>query len=469
MTRRMSPALLWRQGWRVVSRLGWGVVDQAMSTLTNFLMSFYVVHLLGARQFGAYTLAYVTYGFALNWLRGLSTEPLLIRFSDSNVKVWRRAVSRSTGTALLVGLFTGACALAAGALIGGVAGQAFLALGLMLPALMLQESWRWAFFAARKGYHAFINDSVWAAVQVSLLVVLKLTGHETVFWFVIVWGTGAAVGSVLGCFQARVVPSLIGATSWLIRHRDLGPRYLVENASGNGASTLQSYGISSLLGLRAVGVINAAQILMGPFHVVCTGIGLVTIPEGVKLLRRSPRHLPRFCVMVSLGFCALATAWAAVLLVALPLGLGRLMLGSIWRPAYPLVIPTTLGLLAYCASIGAGIGLHSMGAARHSMRSTLIGAVITMTFALIGAVAWGMYGTVLLAAVGSFIGVAISWHAFVKAMQESGRVPVPKWMAVSMGRRRAASLPLLQEPTGAAVTGGTAPRTARPPAQVSGN
>jgi O-antigen/teichoic acid export membrane protein len=439
MTRRISPASVRRQGWLAVRRLGWGVLDQAMSSLTNYLLSFYIARSLGASQFGAFSLAYVTYGFSLCWLRGLSTEPLLIRFSDLSVKVWRRAVSQSTGTALIVGLFTGTCALTAGVVIGGVAGQAFIALGLMLPALMLQESWRFAFFAARKGHHALINDGVWAAVQVPLLVLMKLTGHGDVFWFVIAWGMGAAVSCVVGCFQARVVPSLIGGTSWLIVHRDIGPRYLVENASSNGASTLQSYSITSLLGLRAVGIINAAGVLMGPFHVISTGISLMTIPEGRKLLRRSPRQLPRFCVIVSLGLSLLAAAWAALLLVALPVGLGNLMLGSIWRPAYPLVIPTTFSLLAYTASIGAGIGLHSMGAARHSMRSTLIAAAIGMTFTLIGAAEWGTYGTLIFGGVGSYIGTAISWNAFVKAMQESGRVPVPRWMAVITGRRRAPS------------------------------
>ena len=47
-------------------RLGWGVADQAVSSLTNFAVSIYVVHSLGATQFGAFSLAYVTYGFALN-------------------------------------------------------------------------------------------------------------------------------------------------------------------------------------------------------------------------------------------------------------------------------------------------------------------------------------------------------------------------------------------------------------------
>jgi len=104
-----------------------------MSSLTNFLLSIYVARTLGAAQFGAFSLAYVTYGFAINASRGLSIEPLLIRFSGTPVPTWRRAASASTGTALLVGLVTGTCALAAGALFGGATGLAFLALGLTLP------------------------------------------------------------------------------------------------------------------------------------------------------------------------------------------------------------------------------------------------------------------------------------------------------------------------------------------------
>ena len=45
----------------VVRRLGWGVADQAVSSVTNFAVSIYVVRELGAVQFGAFSLAYVTY------------------------------------------------------------------------------------------------------------------------------------------------------------------------------------------------------------------------------------------------------------------------------------------------------------------------------------------------------------------------------------------------------------------------
>ena len=71
---------------RVLLRLTWGLADQGMSSLTNFAVTIYVARTLGAVDFGAYSLAYVTYSFALNASRGLATDPLMVRFSGADVR-----------------------------------------------------------------------------------------------------------------------------------------------------------------------------------------------------------------------------------------------------------------------------------------------------------------------------------------------------------------------------------------------
>jgi O-antigen/teichoic acid export membrane protein len=406
-----------------------------MCSLTNFLLSAYVARSLGAAEFGAFGLAYVTYGFAINASRGLSIEPLLIRYSGTDLSTWKRATSGSTGTALLVGLVTGTCALTVGALAGGTVGLAFIALGLTLPGLLLQDSWRYAFFALGRGHLAFINDTIWALIQIPLLVIMKMTGHANVFWFIIAWGAGGAVGAVVGAVQVRVMPRLSRATHWLGEHRDLGFRYLVENTGGNAADTVRSYGASSILGLTTLGDINASAVLMGPFKIILFGVGMITIPEATHILRRSPRKLPVFCVGIGVGLTVLAGAWALVLLAVLPLGVGHLMLGSIWRPAYPLVVPTALAIMGGCAATGANIGLHALGAARRSLRSTIITAVMIVVFALGGAWKAGAPGTLYGAALGSCLGMMVSWWSFRKAMEESGTVPVPAWLLPSSTAR----------------------------------
>ena len=91
--RRSWLAALQRLRGQAARRLGWGVADQAVSSLTNFAVSIYVVRTLGAAQFGAFSLAYVTYSFALSASRGLATDPLVVRFSGTDLGTWRRAVA----------------------------------------------------------------------------------------------------------------------------------------------------------------------------------------------------------------------------------------------------------------------------------------------------------------------------------------------------------------------------------------
>jgi len=405
------------QGQRI-RRLGWGVADQAVSSLTNAAVSIYVARTLGAVQFGAFTLAYVTYSIALNASRGLATDPLMVRFSGADLPAWRRAVASCTGTATAVGLAAGACVLAVAPLLGGTTRVAFLALGVTLPGLLLQDSWRYSFFALGRGHQAFLNDLVWASTLVPALVFLRVTGHANVFWFVLAWGATAAVAAAVGPLQARVIPRLSGAKGWVSRHRDLGPRYLGENTANSASNQLRTYGAGVILGLAAVGYMQAAIILMGPFMVIFLGMSLVTVPEAARILRRSPRHLPLFCLLVSGGLSVLGLAWGVALLVALPRGLGNWLLGAIWRPAYPLVLPLTIWVIGGCVIAGAAAGLHALGAARRSLRAMILASAVYVAFSLAGAVTGGAIGTMRGAAVATWIGALLWWWELRAALQK---------------------------------------------------
>ncbi len=54
---------------------------------------------------------------------------------------------------------------------------------------MLQDSWRYSFFALGKGSKAFVNDTIWTVVpRRRRSSALRFVHHQTVFWFVLVWG-----------------------------------------------------------------------------------------------------------------------------------------------------------------------------------------------------------------------------------------------------------------------------------------
>jgi O-antigen/teichoic acid export membrane protein len=436
MTTEAAGSGLWRLGTAVfhrlrsqaARRLSWGIADQVVSSLTNFAAGIYVVRTLGAAQFGAFSLAYVTYGFALNASRGLATDPLMVRFSGTDLPTWRRAAAKCTGTAVVVGLATGALVLGAAAVLTGTAAASFLALGLTLPGLMLQDAWRYSFFALGRGGHAFLNDTVWAAILLPALVLLRATGHADVFWFTFAWGATGAAAAAIGPLQARVLPNPAGAWEWISSHRDLGIPYLLEGTSSNAVNQVRGYGVALILGLAAVGYVQASVTLMGPMTILFLGMGLVTIPEAARVLQRSPRHLPLFCLLVSAGLAVAGLAWGIVLLVAVPRGLGNGVLGPVWRPAYPLVVPQMLFVVAQGVGSGAGVGLHALGAARRSLRLVVVMVTLTSGFTLAGAWMAGVVGTVIGMAIGAWLGSLLSWWQFSEALRESNTAPATAWL-----------------------------------------
>jgi O-antigen/teichoic acid export membrane protein len=446
----------WRLVRQVAHRLSWGVADQAVSSVTNFAVNIYIARDLGSVQYGAFALAYVTYGFVLNASRGLATDPLMVRFSGTPLPVWRRAVATCTGTAALVGLAAGACVIGAAGVLDGAARMAFLALGLTLPGLMLQDSWRFAFFALGRGSQAFLNDVVWATVLLPSLIVLRITGHANVFWFVFAWGASATVGAAIGPLQARVVPKLAGALGWLSRHRDLGARYMAEGTAYSSAAQLRSYSVGLILGLGALGYLQAASTLMGPLQVLLFGMGLVALPEASRLLRHSPRLLPMFCVLLSVVLTLLALAWGVALLVLLPRGLGEWLLRSLWRPSYPLVLPTTIFIMGLCANVGPGIWLHALAAARQSLRAAVLTAGAWLIGALAGALAGGTLGSIRGQAVGAWVGVVVYWWQVRVAVREHGSTPAGNRLSPDRqdGKRRVPSVASSSSPVSSGADSG---------------
>ena len=406
-------------------RLGWGVADQAMSSLTNFAVNIYIARTLGVAQYGAFSLAYVTYSFALNASRGLATDPLMVRFSGTDLPTWRRAVAACTGTATVVGTVTGACVVAAAIAFEGPIRLAFLALGLTLPALLLQDSWRFSFFALGRGHLAFLNDMAWAIALLPALALLQVTGHKNVFWFLLAWGATAAVGAAIGPLQSRIIPRVTGTREWLSGHRDLGVRFLAEGATNSVANQLRNYGLGLIGGLAVVGYVQAANTLMGPFMVVIFGLALVLVPEAARALRRSRHDMLRFCMLISGGLTVVGFAWGVVLLIALPHGLGTWTLGHLWRPTYPLVLPVAISMAGGCASTGPGTGLHALGAAKRSLRAMVITSAAAVPLTLTGAYYEGAVGAMRGAAVASWIGALVYWWELRSALREHAQAAQP--------------------------------------------
>jgi len=408
----------------VVRRLGWGVVDQGVSSLGNFALGLLVAKALGPEGFGAFTLAYVTYGVVLNAARGLATDPLLVRHSGAKTPAWRQAVAAATATGLLVGVGAGVVCVVAGLLLPHQIGWAFVALGIGLPGLMLQDAWRFAFFSSHEPSKAVVNDGVWAVLQLVIVWALLTTGTATVGTSVLAFGAAALVAAALGLVQTGIRPRLSDAHRWMRTNIDLGGRYLVENVSISGARQIRFVLLGALAGLAAVGEVRAAEMLMGPFLVILMGMSQVAVPEASQILRRSPGHLGRFCFAFGSVQAVSAALWGGLVLLALPRHLGEDLLGaSLWDTADQLLPIVITGMVVGGFSVGAAAGVRALGAARRSLRAQLTYSGLYLLGGSVGAWLGGARGTCLGVAGATALGTVVWWFQLQRARAEYTGVP----------------------------------------------
>ncbi|MEU5431883.1 hypothetical protein AB0G73_00735 [Streptomyces sp. NPDC020719] len=407
----------------ILGRLSWGLADQAASSVSNFAVGIYVARSLGLAAFGVFSLAWVTYGVVLSVSRGLATDPLVVRFSGVSEVSWRGAVARSSGTALGVGVALGAACLVVGSALGGGVGPAFACLGVMLPGLLLQDAWRYAFFAAGTGRKAFVNDVVWGVALAPAMVVAAHVGGVPAF--VLAWGGSAAVAAVYGCFQSGIRPQVSGAREWLRAHHDLGYRYLAENVGVSGASQLRAYGLGAIVGVSAVGVIRGAELLLGPFLALLMGLSLVTVAEAARVLRRAPHRLGMFCFLLGGAQAVAALLWGAALLLV-PDRLGEFVLGDVWSSAAKLIVPVTLGVAGAGLGTGAAAGLRALAAARRSLRCQLFASTCYVIGGLGGAALAGTTGSAWGVATATGCASGVWWLQLRSALRERHQDPIPE-------------------------------------------
>ena len=105
------------------------------------------------------------------------------------------------------------------ALIGiGVSGSvatSLLALAVVIPALLLQDTCRMAMFTIGKPAWAAVIDAAWIVAQLALISVLLFSGHDQVWPLILAWGGrgslcrprhDAAAGQAIDPRGHRLVP-----------------------------------------------------------------------------------------------------------------------------------------------------------------------------------------------------------------------------------------------------------------------
>lgn len=430
-------------------RTGWGLGDQALSSLTNFALSVAVARVVTADAFGAFGLAITVYTLCIGLVRALTSEPLLVRYSTAHLgpspgptddvdlagdaddpgptdtgttgtaaPSLHHGAAQAAGMAVVTGVVTGVACVVFGALSGGLVAEAMIPLGLLLPALLLQDTWRYAFFAGARPARATANDLVWTIAQLVLAGAVILTGHADVTALVLAWGLAAACAAAVGCIQTGVVPRVGASWRWARAHGDLIPGFVGEFVARNGARQLTVFGLAVIGGLGALAAMRGAQVLFGPLNVLLLSVGLVAIPEAVRIRARHPARLRPAVYGLSGGLAAIALA-AGVAALAIPDSLGTALLGDSWASTRPVLIPQAVYMASVGATSGYLTGLRALAAATDSLAARVVIVPLSLAGGIVGALVGDATGAVTGLAVSNWIGVAV-WHRqFSRALRRS--------------------------------------------------
>jgi O-antigen/teichoic acid export membrane protein len=409
---------------QMLRRLGWGAADQAFSSITNFALGIAVARTTTPQDFGAFSIAFATYTISFGLARALTSEVLAVRFSASVGTDRRRGIAAATGVAIVLGAIIGIACLAVGAFVSGALGKALLVLAPAMPWLLLQDTWRYAFFAAGRPVSAFINDVVWAIVLFPLLALLLLTDRDAVGWLMFAWELSALVAALVGIWQARLLPDPTQVRGWLRDQRDyIGP-FLGEFAALRGASQVVTYAVAAIGGLAAAGAIRGGFILLSPLNVFFLGFRNVIVPEGIRLLERSTTALRSRSAFLSSGLAFLAATWGAILL-SLPSSAGATLLGDTWPAARDVILPLTVMMVGAGLTIGPSAAVRSLAAVRRSLRTRLAIAALTIVGGVVGVQVAGSTGAAWALAAAACVGSGAWWWQFTRAVVDYERRRAP--------------------------------------------
>jgi len=400
-------------------RAGWGVADQALSSLTNFGLAVVLARGLTAEGFGAASITFAVYVLVLNVSRSLTSEPLTVRHSRQDRIEWAGPAAAALGAELVIGLITAAGLLVVALWVGGPSGGALAALAITMPGLLLQDGWRFAFFATGRPRAAFMNDLLWLVFMILTLAVALAGGSPEPWPYVLAWGLAGAMAGIAGIAQARLLPAPRRTVAWFRTNRDLATRYAAESIVLAGSSQLRLVIVGVVGGLAMAGALRAGQVIMNALNPLSYGLQLTAVPEAVAIARRDRGRLTRYVARLAIGLGAVSLLWGVAVWL-IPSGLGQALFGATWDEAHSTIPGQTIVVVASGLSAGAIVGLRALAAAGHSLRARILSSIIGLVAATLGA----MTGDVALCAIAIGVAIAIGtiiwWASYVLARRRPG-------------------------------------------------
>jgi O-antigen/teichoic acid export membrane protein len=376
----------------------WGLSDHALISAANFMTMVLLARSLTPTAFGYFTLVYIGLLFVNSLQLALITQPHNVLGTARSGAEYARYTS---STAISQILFAAIAALLAlgGAVFAHLAlwepTPLLFALAPAVVAWQLQEFVRRVLYTEGRLGAAFVNDIISYGGQAVIVVALwrlgQLSGPAALYALALT----SALGAVMGGWQLR---------DSLAQHID--PAVFRENwrfgkwlggvQIGHWLSVeLYIYLAAVILGAAAPGVLRAAQVLMGPLHVLLFFLNSVlptrfarALATGGEVALHSQLKMAYALTAPLLGtYCLLVAIFSEPLL--------RLMYGSNYAGfGGVLVLYAAYYFVAYLAIV-LSAALRAMKLTRANFLSYMYATLIAISVGWLLVWTTGVYGAVL--------------------------------------------------------------------------
>ncbi|MFF4322523.1 hypothetical protein [Streptomyces sp. NPDC001568] len=390
-----------RRGLAAVS----SVLDQAASSATNILVLVLAARLSSASGFADFSMVYVAFSVLLGLNMAYVGQTVVLEKGERLGAVCRSSVLFTAAASVVAGLVLAAVGLA----LPGDVGTAFIALGVVLPLVLVQDGLRYCFSALRVPQRALAADTLRLVCVVAALAVQP--SGASAGRLVLVWGLSALPALALGLWLLR--PSVRGVRAELrpyLRRGHLGQRFVVEFAVGNGSSQLAVLGLGVFATPLAVGALRGATTLFGPLNVLFNSASAF----GPPVVGRADgkRGIVRLTALMGAALAVLGAGWAAVL-YALPDRLGRQLLGDTWAAASALLPATGAQYAVMGLGTCALLTLRVLNP-KATLSLQVVFSLLSVALLLGGYAVWGVAGAAWGLALGSAAKAAAGWLRVVR-------------------------------------------------------
>lgn len=369
-----------------------GVGDQALSSGTNFLTSFVAARLLTKAEFGTVVVVLGVAVVGLTLQRALVGDTLLAYASGQPADERRRMERDGLTAALGLGVVAGVVAIAAGLLPFALTdGMGWM--GIWLPAVLVQDAYRYIFYCDRQPERALFADLAWLVVQVAALVAIALLGLRTIPYVLGAWGLGAAAGAVVGMLVFRAHPLGGRPLRWLAETRHLSGWFGGQTILAQAHSQVIVFFVAGVLGKAAIGGLRAIQLLLVmPVQSLLLAAQSLIVPGLARLAAAGDRARVEAQTRRLVALFAGAAFVVAALVVAFRRPFIALVFGREFLEFADLMLPVAVATVFYAARAPFTAACRALQNARGTFVIQLLYTGITVPAACLGAVRFGVLG-----------------------------------------------------------------------------